>query len=388
MYKAISKVRRQMLKKNFDAILVSSVPNITYLAGFSSFSKDEREAYLLITQNQNYILTDGRYSEAVKSKIKNFKLIEISSKLTFEKALKDLAKKHSPRGEAGKIKQVGFEHHDITVAEHKKFSSVFKTIKHFDIDNFRAIKSNQEILAIEKACKLGDETFKYILKKIKLGVSEKELAFEIEFFIKKAGGDISFPPIVAFGKNSAIPHHKPTENTKLRTQNIVLLDFGVKLNDYCSDMTRTVFFGSANAEYKKIYRTVLAAQKRAIEFLSSTFHSLPLHEKQIKASQVDKVARTYILEKGFPTIPHSLGHGVGLEVHESPRLSPKSKDRLKPGGVFTIEPGIYIPGFGGVRIEDVVVIENSGLPRRPLRREASKVGPRLLTKSTKEIIEI
>ena len=371
MYKAISKVRRQMLKKNFDAILVSSVPNITYLTGFSNFSKDEREAYLLITQNQNYILTDGRYSEAVKSKIKNFKLIEISSKRTFEKALKTLAKKH-------KIKRVGFDHHNITVAEHKKFSSVFKTIKHFDIDNLRAIKSNQEILAIEKACKLGDETFKYILNRIKSGITEKQLAFEIEFFIKKAGGDISFPPIVAFGKNSAIPHHKSSDK-RLKNNDQILLDFGTKVNNYCSDMTRTVFFAKPTLEQKKMYQTVLEAQKRAINALTSDDgpersrrNSSEVESIEIEAKNIDKIARDHIISKGFPTIPHSLGHGIGLEVHEAPHLSPKSKDILKPRMVFSVEPGIYIPGFGGVRIEDVVVLEKSG--------------PRLLTNSPKGLV--
>lgn len=237
MANRLSKLKSAMVKRRLDAILVSSVPNIAYLTSFSHFSKAEREAFLFVTSNEQYILTDGRYSEAVKSKIKNFKLIEISSKLTFEKALKNLVKKH-------KVKRVGFDHHSITVAEHKKFSSVFKTIKHFDIDNLRAIKSNQEILTIEKACKLGDKTFKYILNKIKHGITEKQLAFEIEFFIKKAGGDISFPPIVAFGKNSAIPHHKSSDK-RLKNNDQILLDFGAKVNSYCSDMTRTVFFGRA-----------------------------------------------------------------------------------------------------------------------------------------------
>jgi len=237
------------------------------------------------------------------------------------------------------------------------------------------VKSPAEILAIEKACRLGDKTFDYVLGKIKEGVSEKGLAFEIQFFIKKQGADISFPPIVAFGKNSAFPHHVPTHNSKLLTHNsIILLDFGVRLNNYCSDMTRTVFFGSANAEYRKIYQTVLDAQNKAIDFLNSLFIVHNSKNKTVKASKVDKIARKYITSQGYPTIPHSLGHGIGLEVHESPRLSPKSKDILKPNMVFTIEPGIYLPGFGGVRIEDVVTIEKSG--------------PRLITKCPKQMVQI
>ena len=384
MVNRLSKLRSAMVKRHLDAVLVSSVPNIIYLTGFSHFSKDEREAFLFIVARPlgsshetsdivGYILTDARYSEAVRNKIKNFELVETSSKLTFEKALKTLAKKH-------KVKRVGFDHHDITVAEHKKLSSCFNDLNlpreiskkffrgHFSVDKLRTIKSPAEISAIEKACELGDKTFKYIFNRIKSGITEKQLAFEIEFFIKKHGGDISFPPIVAFGKNSAIPHHK-TSDQRLKTNDQILLDFGVKLNNYCSDMTRTIFFGSANAEYKKIYQTVLAAQEKAIEALiNKDTPSL----RSILAKDIDKIARECIVSQGYPTIPHSLGHGIGLEVHESPRLSPKSKDILKEGMVFTIEPGIYIPSFGGVRIEDVVVLEKSG--------------PRLLTNSPKGLV--
>jgi len=352
-----------MTKRNLDAALISSVPNITYLTGFSHFSKDEREAFLFITKAKQYILTDGRYSEAVVNKINDFELIEISTKLSLEKALKLLVEKHD-------AKKVGIDHYSITLAEHKKLSSCFKALKHFSIESLRIIKDSSEITAIEKACRLGDKTFKRILGKVKEGITEKELAFEIEFFIKKSGADISFPPIVAFGKNSSIPHHKSADK-KLEKNSIVLLDFGVRLNNYCSDMTRTVFFGSANAKFKKMYQTVLDAQQKAIKALTSDGGP---ERSRMDSSEVDRVARSYITSKGFPSIPHSLGHGIGLDVHESPRLSPKSKDILKPGMVFSIEPGIYLPGYGGVRIEDVVAIEKSG--------------PRALTKSPKELIEV
>lgn len=228
------------------------------------------------------------------------------------------------------------------------------------------------IASIENACNLGDKTFDYLLTKIKEGVSEKELAMEIKFFIKKQEANISFPPIVAFGKNSYDPHHKPTHNSRLTTHNsIVLLDFGVKLNNYCSDMTRTVFFGKPTSEQKRMYQTVFDAQNKAIRSLIDK--DAPC-ARSILAKHIDKVARDYITSKGYPTIPHSLGHGIGLKVHEPPKISPKSKDILKTGMVFTIEPGIYIEGFGGVRIEDVLLLES--------------FGPRFLTNSTKEIINI
>ena len=344
-----------MLDK-LDAILISSVSNITYLTNYSGFSKEEREVYLLITKNEQYILTDGRYTEDVGTLIPDFKLIEISHKLPSTEALKKLVKTH-------KIKKTGFEGDDLNHMEYKKLTKELGRIFHADLSSLRVVKNSDEISKIENACRLGDKTFAYILKKIKSGISEKELAFEIEFFIKKAGADISFPLIVAFGKKSAIPHHVPTHDKLMKNQ-IVLLDFGVKLNNYCSDMTRTIFFGSANAEFKKMYETVLNAQNLAIEQL----------KKQIRASEIDKTARDHIISKGYPTIPHSLGHGIGIQIHESPRLSPKSKDILKEGMVFSIEPGIYLPNSGGVRIEDLVAL--------------GKNGPRLLTHSPKEIIEL
>ena len=218
--------------------------------------------------------------------------------------------------------------------------------------------------------------FDYILRKIKKGVTEKELAFEIGFFIKRGGGDISFPPIVAFSKNSSIPHHQ-SSNRKLKADNIVLLDFGVKFDNYYSDITRTVFFGKADDKFRKIYQTVLTAQQKAIHYINLVGRRHPTYEvraRETRVRDIDEVSRGHITKHGYPTIPHSLGHGIGIEVHEPPRLSPKSKDILRPGMVFSIEPGIYIPGYGGVRIEDLVLIKENKLE--------------ILTHSPKEIIEI
>ncbi len=360
------KVRTLLTKQKVEAILISSVPNIIYLTNFSNFSIFEREAFLIITKNNQYIITDGRYSEAVVEKIPHFKLLEISS----ENKLQDILKQIS---EKDKVNCLGYEASNLTVNEYSLLKKSFPKLKNVTLDNLRSIKDEKEISLIEKACLLGDRTFNHILKKIKPGISELKLVFEIESYIKKNNADISFKPIVAFGKNSSVPHHQP-EDRKLKTENIILLDFGVKLNNYCSDMTRTVFIGKATNEQKKIYQTVLDAQSRAIELLSDKSSIINLKSERIKASRVDDISRTYIVKSGYPTIPHSLGHGIGIEVHEAPRLGPNSKDILKPGMVFSIEPGIYIPGFGGVRIEDLVVIDYSG--------------PHLLTHSSNKLIEL
>lgn len=255
----------------------------------------------------------------------------------------------------------------------------------------RNVKTPQEILLIEKACKITDDALVYILPIIKPGVTEKQIASEIMRYIRKSGASLSFRPIVAFGKNSVEPHHK-SNNLILRTGDIVLLDLGAKLNGYCSDITRTVFMGKATDEQKKMYLTVLKAQEKAIEFLSTHYSSREDPEfvkgdksrSQLKqfsssnnnifAKKVDKIARDYIISQGYPDIPHGLGHGIGKRVHEGPRLSPKGKRKLFSGMVFSVEPGIYIKDFGGIRIEDLMVLE--------------KTGPRIITRFTKQIIEL
>ena len=197
-----------------------------------------------------------------------------------------------------------------------------------------------------------------------------ELADEIEFFIKRHGGDISFPPIVAFGPNASMPHHVAT-NIKLKRNSLMLFDFGVKLNNYCSDMTRTVFFGKASEKQKKIYETVITAQQRAITCLQT---SIAHPKSSLSAKDVDKISREYILTQQFPQMPHSLGHGIGLEVHESPRLTPVSNDVLSSGMVFSIEPGVYLPGEFGIRIEDLFALEDDKLIK--------------LTQSSNKLIEL
>lgn len=363
----ISKIKSKLNRKKIDAVLVSCVSNVTYLSGYTDFSKEEREAYIFIGKNFAYIIADGRYTEAIKREVHYLTLFERGHK----KSTEDLFKKHKKE-----IKRLGIEEDDLTVTEHNLLKKHFKDIKHFEVSDLRSVKTEEEISKIEKACKLGDLAFEYILKKFKVGVSEKAIAEELENFIKSNGAVLSFPSIVAFGKNSSIPHHQ-TGDTRLgpetssgRAGQIVLLDFGVMYENYCSDMTRSLFFGKPSQKQIEIYNAVLEAQQQAINFINK----IKKAGKEIKADQVDKVARDYIASQGFPTIPHSVGHGIGLEVHEYPHLSPKSKNILKEGMVFSIEPGIYLPGFGGIRLEDLFVLEKNNL--------------RQLTKSPKKLSSI
>ncbi len=347
-------IRRLMKKNKFDAVLLSSNDNITYLTNFSRFSKEERDAYILITPKKQYIFTHGIYTEAVKKYIKDFELITVSRQNPFRLALKKICASE-------KLTILGFEGYNLTALEYLTVRKELKKIAAQDAPflstKLRLIKTHEEIGKIKKACQLGDTAFHFILKKLKTGITELELTFELEAYIKKQGADISFDTIVAFGENAAFPHHQPTKK-KLRRNNFVLFDFGVKQDNYCSDMTRTVFFGTPTLKQRKMYKTVLNSQQAAIDFLN---HELRIKNPEIKLSEVDKTARNYIVQQGYPSIPHSLGHGIGIAVHEAPSLSPLSTDILQIGMVFSIEPGIYLPDIGGVRIEDLFAIQRNKL---------------------------
>lgn len=354
----LSYLKKLLATNSIDAALISSIPNIIYLTDFNYFSDLEREAFLLITKKNNFIITDARYSHAVTTNLKNFTLLEISINNSFTHLLNTIIKKE-------KIQILGVEENNITVAEYKKISSVIKEINHLDLNAFRIIKTTTEIKKIKKACEIGDKAIEYILKKIKLGVTEKELALQLETFMRNSGAEPSFPTIVAFQENAAVPHHK-TSDRKLNKNEFVLIDSGVKYENYCSDMTRTFFFGKANSEQKLVYNTVLETQRKAIELLDHKLVHDPTNK--VEGAEIDKMAREYIINQGFQTIPHSLGHGIGLEVHEAPRLSSASKEILTAGMVFSIEPGIYLPagrqGLSnkfGVRIEDLFTIQGNKL---------------------------
>ncbi len=346
MYKnRISKLRGSFDKEKIDAFLVSSALNIHYLTGYSNFSKDEREAYLFITESTATLFTDSRYIEAVE------KIIPSNVKATIEKPLKTLGQIVKDL----KINRIGFET-NFTVYELEKFKKEIssKFVLSDDlVEKLREIKDVDEIRALKKAAALTDITYSHVLENIrmKINVTEKELAWRMEKFIKENGGTLAFDSIVAFGANSSIPHHI-TSSKKLSVKDeFILLDFGAKIDEYCSDMTRTLLTKSSSTRAKKVYQAVLDAQKKAADSI--------IVNKKGNAANAAKIANAVLVSKGFKPVPHGLGHGIGLEVHEKPHLHPKFDDILVNGMVFSIEPGIYIPGFGGVRIEDDYLLNNN-----------------------------
>lgn len=360
MENRIKQVRKILVEEKLDGLLVSSNINIRYLTGFDGFGNHEREGYGLITRTNLYIFASPLTAEGAREKTKDSKIqvIELTAQKRLIPTLQEIIERE-------KISIIGFEE-NLTYAEFKTFKKL-KGIKlkvtEDVIEEVRIIKDSDELDSLRKACELTDSAYSHILENIRMGMSEKELAWEIEKYIREQGGELAFPTIVAFGKNSAIPHHI-TSSQKLEASSCVLLDFGAKINGYHADMSRTIFFGKADDKFKKMYEAVLKA---------SSF-SLLASGQNVTPEQIDKTARDYILSLGFPNIPHSVGHGVGLQVHELPHVTPGFKEEIQANTAFTIEPGIYINGFGGVRIEDTVYFDGEKIES--------------LTKSPKNLIEL
>lgn len=320
-------------KEGLDAFIITDPIDLFYLTGLELSS-----GTLVLRPDQYALLVDGRYLEVCQ------KGSPVPVFLKKDRPLKELL---------SGVTSCGIESESTTVAsflELQKECGMTLEPKIL-LERLRAIKVVNELQALKKAAKLGYEGYEYIRSLLKEGISEEELAFEVEFFWRKQGAEgLAFDPIIAFGKNSSMPHYR-SGSSRLKEGDIVLIDIGVKLNHYHSDMTRTLFFGRPDPELEKIFAIVKEAQDRALANL----------KPGIAAGVVDDAARGYIALKGYgENFCHSLGHGVGLQIHEFPLLRKGSEIILEEGMVLTIEPGIYVPGLGGVRIEDTVVITKEG----------------------------
>lgn len=338
-----------------DALLISNFYNVLYLSGFKTLTTSEREAFLLVTKNNIYLFTDERYVTKnpksqipTKSQIPNPKLI-----IKLIEPHKGLLTNVQEAVEEEKIKAIGFEAEDLRFFEFDSFKSRMPDVTFVPTQRFivaiREIKDTDEIGKIEEACLITDRCLQDLTKIISPGKTEKQIAFEIEMWIKGKGSDISFDPIVAINQNSAVPHYNTKSgNGKVGKGSIILIDFGVKHDDYLSDVTRMFFMGQPRDDVMKAYKVLQKAQERTVEEI----------QKSNSLSLVDEYCRKIITEQNYPTYPHSTGHGVGLEIHEYPKISFNSDDLRKEGQVVTVEPGIYFPGKWGMRVEDTVVIKN------------------------------
>lgn len=331
------------LPADIDGIIIESFENRRYFTGFPSSA-----GLLFLSKKGSVFLTDFRYIEAAK---KTINCCEVTELKKLEDQLPELAKKFD-------CKKLAFETDRLTVARAKRLSRILGDISLSEsgrgarlINGLREIKTKEEDQKVKKAQRIAEKAFEYILTFIKVGKSEKEVALELDYFMLKNGAEaLSFDTIVAGGKNSSKPHAVPGDY-RLKSGDFITIDFGALYEGYHSDMTRTLALGSVDGKKQEVYQTVLAAQIAGLKALKPA----------LACQAADRVCR-YIIEKaGYgENFGHGTGHGVGIEIHEGPTLSPLGKGELKAGHLVTVEPGIYLPGAFGVRIEDMALITEEG----------------------------
>lgn len=355
-HERLRKLNNLIKKNQLDALIVNKLANVRYLSGYSGSN-----GLMVLGPPRAYFLTDFRYTVQARKEVKNCQIIIAERDLISELVKLPCFQK--------KVK-VGFETNYITVKLLSKIKellpkAIFEPVEDL-VESLAIIKDNTEINKLKKAAKITDSAFEGILKLIKPGAKERDIALELQYKMIKLGADgPSFDFIVASGQRSSMPHGRASDR-KFQKGDFITFDFGCFYQGYPSDVTRTVVLGKASTKQKKIYDIVLKAQTAAVEAA----------RPGMAARELDKVARDIIIREGYgDNFGHGLGHGLGLdEIHSLPVVSPRSQDILQPGNVVTIEPGIYIPNWGGVRIEDDVVI--------------TAKGHKVLTRLSKELIEL
>ena len=347
-YKGRQRRLQESLDVNrLDMLLVTHLPNIRYLCGFTGSA-----GALLVTDQKNVFFTDGRYRTQARAEAQGCTVV-ISKKGPLVACAEWLRANRSRRG---RRRRIGIESEHFTVAERSRLAAILPSDSLLRsspalIERSRMVKDAEEIEQIRSAVLLGADLFDVILKTMRPRVTESEVAAELEYAARKAGAEgMSFPTIIAGGKRSSLPHGRASEAT-IPSRGFVVCDFGVILAGYCSDMTRTVHVGRPTREARRIYEAVRQAQPAAIEAV----------QPGVTAGEVDQVARKLLKKSNLDRyFTHSTGHGVGLEIHEPPRIATGQEEILHPGMVITIEPGVYVPGKFGVRIEDMVVVTERG----------------------------
>ncbi|GAB4073483.1 Xaa-Pro dipeptidase [Barrientosiimonas marina] len=350
----LNRLRQKLEENQLDAIVIASPANRRYISGFTGTS-----GAAVVSQNDARFITDFRYIDQAKEQIAHFTVVKHTQSMNEE--INDQLKQMN-------VGRVGFEKDHASYSEYEQYKKIF-TAELVPVsglvEDLRRIKSDDELTILKQAAKIADDAFVHIQDYIKPGVKEIDISNELEFFMRQQGAtSSSFDIIVASGYRAALPHGVASDKT-IQNGELVTMDYGALLNGYCSDTTRTVAVGEISSELKQIYNTVLEAQKRGVKGL----------KPGITGKEADAIARDYINEQGYGDyFGHSTGHGVGMDVHESPSLSSRSDMKLEPGMVVTVEPGIYIPNTGGCRIEDDIVITETGHER--------------LTNAEKELVQL
>lgn len=336
----LNRVKDKFKDFEIDGLLITSSQNRRYMTHFTGTA-----GIVLISLKESKLITDFRYIEQASNQVKFFDVIQHKG-LIYEEVARQV--------KALGIKKLGFEQDHLTFGTYKLYEKVIPAEMiptSGIIEKLRLIKTEEELHILKEATKIADTAFEHIVNFIKPGLTELDVSNELEFFMRKQGAtSSSFDIIVASGYRSALPHGVATDKV-IKTGELVTLDFGAYYKGYCSDITRTIAVGKISDELKHVYDVVLQAQLRGMSGI----------KPGMTGKQADALTREYISEQGFGDLfGHSTGHGIGLDVHEGPALSMKSETVLEPGMVVTVEPGIYIKGQGGVRIEDDTVITKNG----------------------------
>ena len=338
----LERLRNKLDEEDLDAVLISSPENRRYLSGFTGSA-----GYLLVSQDDAALATDFRYVEQAGRQAPDFRVERISPRSGW---LLKLVEEQGGR-------RVGFESEHVTVAAHAALEKALSEGAEAreliavsdEVDRLRQTKDGAEIDLLTRAVEIADEAFERVAPQIEAGVTEEEVAWELEKEMRERGAEaIAFDIIVGAGPNGALPHHRAGE-TVIREGQAVVIDMGAQYQGYCSDLSRTIAVGEPDETFGRVYNTVLRAQLACEEAV----------RLGMTGGECDAVARDLIAAEGYgDNFGHSLGHGVGIAVHEYPLVGPNAANELQDGMVFTIEPGIYLSGWGGVRIEDMVVLEN------------------------------
>lgn len=348
----VEKLRKKMQEENLDSFLITSPYNLRYLTNFTGTT-----GLAVITLEKAFFITDFRYTEQAAAQAQGFEIIKNVGPIFEEVA--DLVQKEG-------LRELGFEETTVSFLEYSVLEEIIDAqlipISGM-IEELREIKDEEEIAIIEKACSIADLAYDHILKMIQPGMTEIEVANQLDFYMRSLGASgVSFETIVASGLRSAMPHGVASKKI-IEQGDLITIDFGCYYEGYVSDMTRTFAIGDPGEQLKEIYQIVLETQLAVLE----------VAKPGVTGKQLDAVARDYITKHGYgEAFGHSTGHGIGLEIHEGPNVSVRAEKQFVPGNIITDEPGIYLPGIGGVRIEDDLLITSDG--------------NRVLTHSPKELI--
>lgn len=329
-----------------EAVLLTSPANMRYVAGFTG------EGYVYLSRQKKMVVTDSRYTIAAREQCPDYDVQEWGREGYYAPLLSCLRKED--------VGSLGIEDEVLTLSTYQILSQQIEKADMLSlslvelgqqVSDLRQVKTSAELEKLRQAEAVGDRAFQKVLDRLEVGMTEKQVAAWLEFYMKEEGAEgFSFDTIAASGLHSAMPHAVPTDKV-LEWGDFLTMDFGCLYQGYCSDMTRTVVMGKANVKQREIYETVLRAQETALKGI----------RPGMTGREIDRLARDVITKAGYGNyFGHSLGHSVGLEIHERPNFSPKEETVIRPGMVITVEPGIYIEGFGGVRIEDVVIITENG----------------------------